>query len=182
MKRDLILASARQLFAQHGFKATSMRMIAADAGCDVALLAYHFGNKQELFVAALDPQGLTDDVRQLLASVDLARVGEAVIRHLVYSWQTPEGTQVLAGIRSLLDNSAEQVTPLGLTVWGILVERLTAEGIDRAHERVELLMATIIGASTLRKFAGNSYLSQVDAEQFIAYFAPILQHFVSADL
>lgn len=180
--KKAILESARQLFSTYGFRGTTMRMIAADAGCDVALLAYHFGNKQQLFVEALDPKGLTESVRELLQTVPLDSIAETVLRHLVSSWETPEGAQVLAGIRAIIENSGDQIKPLGMKIWGTLAERLNAEGIDRAEERVELMMATIIGASTMRKFAHGSRLSTVSHEEFVAFFAPTMHRYLSGSL
>jgi AcrR family transcriptional regulator len=44
---DLIAAGLR-LFGRKGFAATSIREIAAEAGANVAAIAYHFGNKEGL--------------------------------------------------------------------------------------------------------------------------------------
>lgn len=49
-----ILAEALPLFAEHGFSGTSTRMIAAAAEVNVATLAYYYGDKQGLYVAAMD--------------------------------------------------------------------------------------------------------------------------------
>jgi AcrR family transcriptional regulator len=44
-----IAAAARDLFLRHGYRGTTMRAIAAQAGVDQALLSYHFGSKHGLF-------------------------------------------------------------------------------------------------------------------------------------
>ncbi len=51
-KTALILA-AGELFAEHGFDGTSVRAIADKAGANVAAVNYHFGSKQDLYVATL---------------------------------------------------------------------------------------------------------------------------------
>jgi len=43
-----ILDAAEALFAEHGFEAASMRMIAARAGANLAAANYHFGSKEGL--------------------------------------------------------------------------------------------------------------------------------------
>jgi AcrR family transcriptional regulator len=46
--RERILDEAELLFMQHGFEATSMRMITGQAGVNLASVNYHFGNKEAL--------------------------------------------------------------------------------------------------------------------------------------
>ena len=48
-----ILDSAETLFMEHGFEATSLRLITAAAGVNLAAVNYHFGSKEELFQAVL---------------------------------------------------------------------------------------------------------------------------------
>jgi AcrR family transcriptional regulator len=46
---ERLLEVAEVLFAEHGFEGTSMRMITAAAGVNLAAVNYHFGSKEELF-------------------------------------------------------------------------------------------------------------------------------------
>ncbi|WP_446654634.1 TetR family transcriptional regulator [Blastomonas sp.] len=46
-----LLASARMHFAAKGYEATPLRLIASDAGVDVALISYHYGGKLGLWKA-----------------------------------------------------------------------------------------------------------------------------------
>jgi len=52
--RDAILRAARVLFAQRGFRGTTMRAIAKRAGVDIALVHYFFGSKPKLFAASIE--------------------------------------------------------------------------------------------------------------------------------
>ncbi len=49
-----ILASARELFVEHGFSGTSMGKIAMKANVNHSLIFHHFGNKQKLWQAVKD--------------------------------------------------------------------------------------------------------------------------------
>lgn len=49
--KDRILDVAEQLFAEHGFGATSMRAITNEAGVNLAAINYHFGSKEGLVQA-----------------------------------------------------------------------------------------------------------------------------------
>jgi len=46
--RERILDAAEALFVEHGFEATSMRMITGRAGVNLASVNYHFGSKEAL--------------------------------------------------------------------------------------------------------------------------------------
>jgi AcrR family transcriptional regulator len=51
--RRRILETAERLFLEHGFDGTSLRMLTAAAGVNLAAVNYHFGGKDELFRAML---------------------------------------------------------------------------------------------------------------------------------
>jgi len=44
-----LLDAAEGLFCEHGFKGTSIRDIAASAGCNIASVNYYFGRKEKLY-------------------------------------------------------------------------------------------------------------------------------------
>ena len=48
--KDKILQVAEQLFAENGFKATSLRMITKAAEVNIASVNYHFGSKDDLII------------------------------------------------------------------------------------------------------------------------------------
>ena len=51
--RERILAAALDLFSERSFEGASTRLIAERAGVPQPLLTYHFGNKKELWRAAV---------------------------------------------------------------------------------------------------------------------------------
>ncbi len=59
--RRLLIDAATSLFAEHGFRGTSIRDIARTAGANVAAVNYHFGSKENLYRAVF---------RQLAARFD----------------------------------------------------------------------------------------------------------------
>lgn len=69
-----ILDTAEELFMEHGFEATSLRLITTAAGVNLAAANYHFGSKEELFQAVftrrLDP--MNHDRMALLAAYEAA--------------------------------------------------------------------------------------------------------------
>ncbi|MDO9600603.1 MAG: TetR/AcrR family transcriptional regulator [Azoarcus sp.] len=67
--RDRILDAAEGLFVEHGFEATSMRMITSSAGANIAAVNYHFGTKDAL-IQEVFGRRLTELNRQRLAALD----------------------------------------------------------------------------------------------------------------
>lgn len=47
--RERLIEAAERLFAAHGFRATSVRALTSEAGCNVASVNYHFGGKEGLY-------------------------------------------------------------------------------------------------------------------------------------
>jgi AcrR family transcriptional regulator len=48
-----ILSAARKVFGEYGFHGTTTRMIAREAGIDISTLHYHWGEKGDLYEAAI---------------------------------------------------------------------------------------------------------------------------------
>ena len=47
--QNRLLDAAEKLFSEHGFEGTSVRDIAATAGCNIAAVNYYFGGKEKLY-------------------------------------------------------------------------------------------------------------------------------------
>lgn len=65
--RTRILDAAEELFMQHGFEGTSMRLLTAKAGANLAAVNYHFGSKNALIEAVF---------RRRLDPMNAARIAE----------------------------------------------------------------------------------------------------------
>lgn len=51
--RERILDAGERLFMEHGYEATSTRMVTSEAGVNLAAVNYHFGSKEALMQAVL---------------------------------------------------------------------------------------------------------------------------------
>ena len=71
--KAVILAAARERFAESGFERATIRAIAADANIDPSMVMRYFGNKDQLFAAAADFDLQIPD----LSDVDREQVGRA---------------------------------------------------------------------------------------------------------
>ena len=71
--RERILAAAEDVFAEHGFDATPLRVIAAKADVPIGLIGYHFGNKQGIYRAVFEAR-IPAVVEQRMAGLALSRL------------------------------------------------------------------------------------------------------------
>src|SRR5690242_13588078 len=79
--RARLLQAAREQFLRHGYRATSLRSIAAQAGVDVMLIRRYFGSKEDLFTAATD---VSDNVEVVRRAPDDA-VGHTLIERVLHT-------------------------------------------------------------------------------------------------
>jgi AcrR family transcriptional regulator len=89
--QEEILNVAEQVFAEHGYVATSLREIAARADVTQALVIYYFGNKQTLFEVLFKRRGLEiSRDRQALLDALLAREARPSPRALIEAYLAPQ--------------------------------------------------------------------------------------------
>jgi AcrR family transcriptional regulator len=79
--RQQILATAQRLFAERGYDATSLQMIADEMGLTKAAVYYHFRAKNEILLAAMRPGLLR--LQTLLDEAAAIRGRRARIEHIV---------------------------------------------------------------------------------------------------
>ena len=87
LKREQVLAGARQVFGELGYERASVDLIAARAGVSKATIYSHFGDKKSLFVEAVVAEceemrsGLAPCLERPAGGVEegLARLGERIM-------------------------------------------------------------------------------------------------------
>ncbi len=148
--RRRILDAARRLFAENGYDQVTMRMLAAEAHANVALINRYFGSKRKLFAEVLAEQGrfpgVLDD-----GGGDLAvRLAEYVADRLGSDSDNP----VLATLTRSA-SSAEIGTLAADRVRTALLEPLTAR-LDggQAELRAAIATALIMGIGQFRQLMG----------------------------
>ena len=112
--RTQILDAAERLFAERGFRGTSIRAITDLAGANLAAVGYHFGSKAELLAAvvrrAIEPINTAQS-----AGLDrlLARTPEPSVADLVEAFVGPLFDEMPAGHEGGARTSRLIVTILG---------------------------------------------------------------------
>jgi len=83
VRRNEILAAAREVFRTRPYGAVSITAIADHAGVSRALVTHYFGGKRELFLATLQEYGSLDG---LIPRTDLELPVEEMVAHNVDAW------------------------------------------------------------------------------------------------
>lgn len=99
-----ILAAARARFSVEGYRSTTIRAVARDAGIDPALVMRYFGSKAELFARATDIDLRVPDLTDSPAGGH----GERLVEHFLARWdgENPEGEVLLILLRSATTDAA----------------------------------------------------------------------------
>jgi len=103
--KEKIMTAALRLFAAKGLKGVTVREICNAAGANVALVNYHFHNKEGLYGACLDrlfSRGDGRDMSKLDEGVRDARTWKAAVREWVCGFSrgirsTENGAELIAG-------------------------------------------------------------------------------------
>lgn len=89
-RQQAILLAAEKLFAQHGYRAVSIRQIAEEAGVPLALVGYYYGQKHELFQAIFDHwRGTIDERLALLTAARAGEPGRQMLQRVVEAFVLP---------------------------------------------------------------------------------------------
>ncbi len=180
--RTAVLAAARSGFAEKGFRGTTIRGVAAEAGVDPALVHHYFGTKDDLFLAAME---LPVDPRVVVSHVSEGPLDEAAERFLIALlgvWDDP-ATQpaLLTAARRLLEPGGELLFTQGFLPL-VIVPIGSKLGLDHSEHRMSLVASQVMGLILMRYVLRVEPLASLPAEAVIATYAPTLQRYLTGDV
>jgi AcrR family transcriptional regulator len=181
--REAILAAATRQFAEVGYPRTTLRGIAREAGVDTRLVTHYFGTKQQLFVSVAELPFDPDDVLATVLADGPEHAGRRLAGFALTMLEAPAARQTMTG---LLRAAASEDEAAGL-VRDLLTERILVPiarrlGGDRPELRASLLGSQMAGLVVARHIVGLQALVDTDPQELAAAVAPVLQHYLTADL
>ena len=182
--REAILAAAREAFAERGFDGASIRLIAAGAAVDPALVHHYFGTKDQLFLAAMrapiDPSTVIPQV--LAGGVD--GVGERLVRSLLGVWDSAAGGAAAALVRSAVSNELIAKMLRDFVVNRILRRVAVDLNLDPAEGpmRANLVATQISGLIMVRYIIKIEPLASAPPETVVALIGPTVQRYIAGEL
>lgn len=159
-KKIAILDAAERLIYVNGYRTTTTRMIAEEAGVNVAMLSYYFGSKEELLMALLARYNV--EVKRLLEKITaeedhpVTTFRKFLFAFVDYSFSNPK--PVLIAIREigLLNQRPEILKDLQRTM--LEVHGMFIRVLDDAKKR--------------------GYVRNIDTELFVLTFSSTMESFL----
>jgi AcrR family transcriptional regulator len=178
--KQRIVEAAREHF-KRGYEQATIREIAADAGVDVAMVYYFFGNKEGLFTASvLDvPE---HPLHQLAGMLDGTSddIGARLVRRFIERWDSGDTFEPLLTVWR-----SAAVQPLARkllhdSLAGPVAERVAAEfGVDDAVLRVELVASHLMGLAFARYQLRIEPITSTGVDELVAWIGPTVQQYLT---
>jgi AcrR family transcriptional regulator len=174
--RQAVLDAARARFASDGFAATTIRLVAADAGVDASQVMQFFGSKDGLFAAVMSfPPTALKRFDTAFEGPD-EHLGERVVRAYLAAWEGPaeESEPMMAMLRSAIANERAREQLRGF-IQARLLDGTAGKPDADAALRAALASAMLVGVITIRRIIGVPTLAEADTEQLVGVLAPAIQ-------
>ena len=134
--KERILDAAERLFADFGYKATSLRDITSEAGVNLASVNYHFGSKDALLTALLDRRFEPVNRRrlELLDGLEASADGAVDLPALVRAFLSPpfelhpggtEDRRTFLRLVGRIHSETDDVRAVFITLFEPIISRFT---------------------------------------------------------
>jgi AcrR family transcriptional regulator len=169
--KAVILAAARERFAESGYEAATIRGIAADANIDPSMVMRYFGNKDQLFAAAAEFDLRFPD----LSTIERSDVGAAMASHFLARWEADEALIVL--LRSSTTNAEAAQRMMGIFAAQLLpaIAKLVP---DDAPRRAGLIATQVLGMALCRFVLRIPPIAEMPGDELIEWLGPTLQRYL----
>jgi len=142
-RRRMILEAARRVFFQHGYRNTTMDMVASEAELGKGTLYEYFTTKEELYVALLeDGLRILDDFMARASSEAASEPLEQAIRRVArqywrFAEQYPEYFTLLMHVSTAIELPVEKIRPELLQELQCLQERAILRGVSLIQRGIQ---------------------------------------------
>ncbi|MCK8644859.1 TetR family transcriptional regulator [Mycobacterium colombiense] len=182
LNRQRIIDAARERFMHVGYERATVRAIAADAGVDVAMVYYFFGNKEGLFTAST-LTGPEHPLHQLAALLDegTEEIGARLVRRFLEHWDQGAVYEPFLTLwrSAAIHPQARKVLHDSLA--GPIAKRVGTEfGVADAELRVELVASHLAGLAFARYQLRIEPIASTSIEDLVGWLGPTVQRYLVA--
>lgn len=179
--KQRIVDAAREHFMRDGYERATVRGIAADAGVDVAMVYYHFGNKEGLFTASVldTPQHPLHQLAHLLDE-GTDEIGARLVRDVVERWDAGASFDPLLTVFRSADIQPLARKLLHDSLAGPVADRVATEfGVDNAELRAELVTVHLVGLAFARYQLKIEPMASASIDDLVAWIGPTVQRYLT---
>jgi AcrR family transcriptional regulator len=179
-----VLAAARAAFAERGFDGATIRGIATAAGVDPALVHHYFGNKDKLFLAAVQAPADPEDLLPEVLAGGRDALGVNILRMFLRVWDGPARPAGLALVRSAVGNEWTAKLLREFLVSRILRRVVGTLDVPQAERdaRGALMASQLIGLVMARYVLRIEPLASAAPDTVVAALAPTIQRYLTGDV
>lgn len=170
--RARILAAARERFASDGYEGATIRVIAADAGIDPALVMRYYGSKDGLFAAAAEFDLRLPD----LGALPRRAVGATLVGHFLTRWEDDGTLQALLRSVGTNGHAAERMRTIFAGQIRPVIAALCAEP-DSAPLRSGLIASQLMGFALCRYVLRLPPVAAMRRDDIIRWLGPTVQRY-----
>ena len=171
--KAVILAAARQRFAESGFERATIRAIAADANIDPSMVMRYFGSKDQLFAAAADFDLQLPD----LSDVERDQLGERLVTHFLNRWEGDEALIVLLRSSTTNPEAAQRMREIFA---GQLLPAIAKINPDAPARRAGLVATQVLGMALCRYVLQVPPVVGMSRDELIVWLGPTVQRYLVA--
>ena len=173
-----VFDAARSTFAEHGFESATIRMIAAEAAVDPALVLHYFGSKEELFVAVHELPFSPEEAEAAIFDGDLDGLGERIARFYLSALAVPDSPAVSLLRAAATHTAAADMlkTFIEMTLMGPGLEIVKS---PEARFRMSLVASHLLGVLFGRLILSMPELVTCDIEDIIRPLSDTFQRYLT---
>ncbi|MER7726228.1 TetR family transcriptional regulator [Streptomyces sp. NPDC096323] len=171
-----ILEAARERFAADGYERATIRSIARDANIDPSMVMRYYGNKEGLFAAA----SVIDLRMPALGAMPGKHIGAVLVGHFLDRWEQDDVLTGLLRVGVTNEAGAERMRAVFAEQLGPIAAGVCPDPAD-APRRAALAASQILGMALARYVLRIPPAVSMDREEVIAWLAPTVQRYLTAE-
>ena len=170
--KAVILAAARENFANLGYEGATIRSIAAAADIDPSMVMRYFGNKDKLFAAAAEFDLRFPD----LTGVPTKQLGAAMVGHVLERWEGDEALILLLRSSTTNAEAAQRMREIFGAQLGPAVAALAPQDSAR---RAGLIASQMLGIALSRLVLRLPPVVAMSRDELVAWLGPTIQRYLT---
>jgi AcrR family transcriptional regulator len=179
--KQRIVDAARENFMRDGYERATVRKIAGDAGVDVAMVYYFFGNKEGLFGASVltGPQHPLHQMASLLDE-STEQIGRRLVRGFLEHWDDGGVFEPLLTLWRSASIQPQARSMLHDALAGPMAERVAAEfKVSDPELRVELVASHLMGLAFARYQLKIEPIASTPVDDLVALVGPTVERYLT---